>query len=321
MKYTPPDRPPWLPLAGDGPRRRPRPARSRLLGLAARSVSPSRATTSPGSTGPPAGSRLVGRGGRRAAESPRRFRRPAQGYGHFRLERRAEGGPSVDRLGAARVHWELDIDRSWQRNPTFYLFQTLGTIHDRLLQPPPLAKERSRAIVERMAAIPRTLEQGAGQPRGPRRRPVHPPGHPGPRRRSPGPEDRGASSRRSWPRTTPRHSARTSESGRGPGRLPRLAGAAAATLLLRHRDRPRAIRILPQERRPDSLHSRAALADGPAGMGPGGRVRDLSAGATRATPPLPLFADQAAQIARRRRTSRRSEPSSSPGGCSPCPRG
>ena len=57
------------------------------------------------------------------------------------------------------MHWELDIDRSWQRNPTFYLFQTLGTIHDRLLQPPPLDKERSRAIVERMAAIPRTLEQ------------------------------------------------------------------------------------------------------------------------------------------------------------------
>ena len=64
-------------------------------------------------------------------------------------------------IGSAlvRVHWELDIDRSWQRNPTFYLFQTLGTIHDRLLQPPPLDKERSRAIVERMAAIPRTLEQ------------------------------------------------------------------------------------------------------------------------------------------------------------------
>jgi hypothetical protein len=58
----------------------------------------------------------------------------------------------------ARVHWELDIERSWQRNPTFYLFQTLGTIHDRLLQPPPIDKTRSRAIVERMAAIPRTLE-------------------------------------------------------------------------------------------------------------------------------------------------------------------
>jgi uncharacterized protein (DUF885 family) len=59
----------------------------------------------------------------------------------------------------ARARWELDIERSWQRNPTFYLYQTLGTIHDRLLQPPPIDKERSRAIVERMAAIPRTLEQ------------------------------------------------------------------------------------------------------------------------------------------------------------------
>jgi uncharacterized protein (DUF885 family) len=59
----------------------------------------------------------------------------------------------------ARVRWELDIERSWQRNPTFYLFQTLGAIHDRLLQPPPIDTPRSRAIVERMAAIPRTLDQ------------------------------------------------------------------------------------------------------------------------------------------------------------------
>ena len=59
----------------------------------------------------------------------------------------------------ARVHWELDVERSWQRNPTFYLHQTLGTIHDALLQPPPLGASRRRAILTRMAAIPRTVEQ------------------------------------------------------------------------------------------------------------------------------------------------------------------
>jgi hypothetical protein len=59
----------------------------------------------------------------------------------------------------ARVRWELDVERSWRRNPNFYLFQTLGTIHDCLLQPPPIDKPRSRALVRRMAAIPRTVEQ------------------------------------------------------------------------------------------------------------------------------------------------------------------
>ena len=59
----------------------------------------------------------------------------------------------------ARVHWELDITRNWQRNPTFYVDQTLGAVLDRLLQPPPFDAARSRDIVARMDAVPRLIEE------------------------------------------------------------------------------------------------------------------------------------------------------------------
>src|SRR5437667_4504411 len=42
----------------------------------------------------------------------------------------------------ARVHWELDVLRGWQRNPSFYLDQTLGAYFHLLLQPPPFSRER-----------------------------------------------------------------------------------------------------------------------------------------------------------------------------------
>ncbi len=58
----------------------------------------------------------------------------------------------------ARVRWELDVTRPWQRNPMFYIEQTLGTIFDRLLQPPPFGRVRSEEIIRRTASIPRTLE-------------------------------------------------------------------------------------------------------------------------------------------------------------------
>jgi len=58
----------------------------------------------------------------------------------------------------ARVRWELDITRGWRRNPMFYLDQTLGAIFERLLQPPPIDRARSEEIVSRMAGIPRTVE-------------------------------------------------------------------------------------------------------------------------------------------------------------------
>lgn len=62
----------------------------------------------------------------------------------------------------ARVQWELNVARSWQRNPNFYLDQTIGAYFHLLLQPPPFPKDRGANIVATLNAIPKILE-GARQ--------------------------------------------------------------------------------------------------------------------------------------------------------------
>jgi enamine deaminase RidA (YjgF/YER057c/UK114 family)/ketosteroid isomerase-like protein len=58
----------------------------------------------------------------------------------------------------ARVRWELDIVRSWQRDPWFYLDQTLGHVFDALLAPDPFDAARSSDVVARLQWIPATLD-------------------------------------------------------------------------------------------------------------------------------------------------------------------
>jgi len=58
----------------------------------------------------------------------------------------------------ARVRWELDLNRGWQRNPNFYLDQSLGAYFNLLLPPPPFDSARTRHIVNTMASIPGTIE-------------------------------------------------------------------------------------------------------------------------------------------------------------------
>jgi uncharacterized protein (DUF885 family) len=58
----------------------------------------------------------------------------------------------------ARVEYELDVIRGWQRNPYFYVHQTLGAVFELLLQPPPFDAERQAALVHRAEAIPALLE-------------------------------------------------------------------------------------------------------------------------------------------------------------------
>ncbi len=62
-------------------------------------------------------------------------------------------------IGSAlsRVGWELYVTRNWQRDPTFYVDQTLGAVYDRLLQPPPFDGRRSGEILHRMSAIPHVV--------------------------------------------------------------------------------------------------------------------------------------------------------------------
>jgi uncharacterized protein (DUF885 family) len=59
----------------------------------------------------------------------------------------------------ARVRWELDIERGWQRNARFYVNQTLSAVYELLLQPPPISPQRASELVARMRRIPPLVEQ------------------------------------------------------------------------------------------------------------------------------------------------------------------
>ena len=61
------------------------------------------------------------------------------------------------RSAFARVRWELDVERGWERNPDFYVDQTLGAVFDRLVQPPPFSRVRSEEILRRLESIPATI--------------------------------------------------------------------------------------------------------------------------------------------------------------------
>jgi hypothetical protein len=60
----------------------------------------------------------------------------------------------------ARVRWELDVVAGWERDPWFYLDQTLGTIFDLLVRPAPFTEGRGREIEGVLASFPATLAAG-----------------------------------------------------------------------------------------------------------------------------------------------------------------
>jgi uncharacterized protein (DUF885 family) len=61
----------------------------------------------------------------------------------------------------ARVRWELDVNPSWKRDPTFYIGQTLTALTEALTVPAPYDEARSQEILTRIQNIPSILEQGA----------------------------------------------------------------------------------------------------------------------------------------------------------------
>ena len=60
----------------------------------------------------------------------------------------------------ARVRWELDVLRSWELNPRFYLYQALGAFFEELLKNRPFDGERTAAIVKCLERAPRMLADG-----------------------------------------------------------------------------------------------------------------------------------------------------------------
>jgi uncharacterized protein (DUF885 family) len=64
-------------------------------------------------------------------------------------------------IGSAlsRVRWELDINPRWQRDPTFYIEQTLTPVVEALTVPAPYDEPRSHEILTRIENIPAILRQ------------------------------------------------------------------------------------------------------------------------------------------------------------------
>jgi Bacterial protein of unknown function (DUF885) len=60
----------------------------------------------------------------------------------------------------ARVRWELDITRTQDCNPGFYVDQTLGLLFLQLLKPPPFDEARSREIIKTIQGFRRSVAEG-----------------------------------------------------------------------------------------------------------------------------------------------------------------
>jgi hypothetical protein len=62
----------------------------------------------------------------------------------------------------ARVRWELDLVRSHERDPVFFVDQALGPFFDLLLRPPPFDEARRAALVAAIEAVPAALAGARG---------------------------------------------------------------------------------------------------------------------------------------------------------------
>ncbi|MBA3832799.1 MAG: DUF885 domain-containing protein [Chthoniobacterales bacterium] len=59
----------------------------------------------------------------------------------------------------ARVRWEMEINPRWQRDPNFYIEQTITPLVEALTVPPPYDDARSREILARIENIPTILRE------------------------------------------------------------------------------------------------------------------------------------------------------------------
>jgi uncharacterized protein (DUF885 family) len=66
-------------------------------------------------------------------------------------------------IGSAlsRVHWELEVNPRWKRDPNFYIEQTLTPIVEALTVPAPYDEARSREILTRIENVSSILQQAA----------------------------------------------------------------------------------------------------------------------------------------------------------------
>lgn len=62
------------------------------------------------------------------------------------------------RSAIERVNWELNVLRAPQRNPDFYVHQTLGAVYELLLIHSPMSEARARNIITRLQSFPKTVK-------------------------------------------------------------------------------------------------------------------------------------------------------------------
>lgn len=58
----------------------------------------------------------------------------------------------------ARVTWELDMLRNWERDAVLLVMQAIGPFFDQLLRPPPFSIELQQGLVTVLAAVPQQLD-------------------------------------------------------------------------------------------------------------------------------------------------------------------
>ena len=61
------------------------------------------------------------------------------------------------RAAIQRVHWELDVLKAPQRNPIFYVEQTLGSVFELLILSSPMTQSRAENLLLRLEHIPKTI--------------------------------------------------------------------------------------------------------------------------------------------------------------------
>jgi Bacterial protein of unknown function (DUF885) len=70
------------------------------------------------------------------------------------------------RSALARVHWELDLNRRWERDPGFYLEQALTPLLELLTEPPPIDGARAQELVVRLRNIPGLMQDAQANVQG-----------------------------------------------------------------------------------------------------------------------------------------------------------
>src|SRR5579884_1589736 len=223
------------------------------------------------------GSRLVAGVDRGAAGSPGRLRETLAGAGPERLADPAAGGLPARRLGTGSGTLGAGNSADLAAQPAVL---PGSDARRRVRSAPAAATVRPDAWRgDRPAAgeYPPHAAGRAGEPGGPRRCALGAAGGGADAAASGAPGARALSAvgerSAAWP------GGRGGE--RGAGGLPRLARGAAPHPGGRHGHRPRRLRVLPDARGADALHSGAAPGEGAAGVGARGRLRGIRAAAQR----------------------------------------